>query len=167
MQLRNIGKSRQCLSFDSAKLLCLSLVISKIDYCNSLLIGCPQYLLDKVQRIQNTAARIVTRCRRSTHISPFLKDLHWLPVRQRVQYKILCFAYKCKSGSAPEYLSEIVQDYQPRRSLRSENSALFVTPRVKLSSYGRDISPSPPPVSGINFPNHYAFLLPSLTLKVD
>ena len=79
----------------------------------------PDYELKKLQRIQNSDARIITQQRKFTHITPILIDLHWLPVTCRIQYKILLLAFKCIIGKAPAYLASILQPYVPPRALRS------------------------------------------------
>ena len=72
------------LPSNGLKMLVNSLVISRLDYCNSLLYDIPKYQRDKLQRIQNTAARMITGARSSDHITPLLKSLHWLPVEARI-----------------------------------------------------------------------------------
>jgi hypothetical protein len=79
-QLRNIGRIRKYLTTDATKTLVNCLVISKLDYCNSLLFGIPKLTVNKLQRVQNTAARIITKTPRHDHITPVLKELHWLPI---------------------------------------------------------------------------------------
>jgi len=98
--------------------------------------GLPQTSINKLQRIQNTAARIVTRTSRQSHITPILKDLHWLPVKYRVQFKILMHTYKALHEEAPRYISDTLAVYQPRRTLRSMGSVTLVVPKVRTSSYG-------------------------------
>jgi len=93
-QLRNIGHIRCYLTSDASKSLVNGLIRSRLDYCNALLNGLPQTSINKLQRIYNTAAMIVTRTSRRSHITPILKDLHWLPVTNRVQFKILMHTYK-------------------------------------------------------------------------
>ena len=83
-------------------------VTSKLDNCNSLLAGLPQYLLDKVQRVQNAAARLVSCTRKYDRISPVLKELHWLPVKQRIVFKILLLTYKALNALAPRYISDFL-----------------------------------------------------------
>ena len=80
-------------------------VTSRIDYCNSLLYGISDYNINPLQRIQNSAAGIVTNTRKYDHITPILQKLHWLPVRQRIHFKIL-LTYKAINDMAPEYLCE-------------------------------------------------------------
>ena len=79
-QIRNIGLIRKYLDIDTTKTLVHAYVTSRLDYCNSLLYGIPKELTNKLQRVQNTAARLVTRTRKYDHITPVLKDLHWLPI---------------------------------------------------------------------------------------
>ena len=88
-QIRQISHIRQFLTTDVTKSLVNSLVTSRLDYCNALLYGVPKTILNKLQNVQNTAARVVTRTSRFSHITPILKELHWLPIQYRVQYKIL------------------------------------------------------------------------------
>ena len=80
-QIRRISHIRQFLTTDATKFLVNSLVTSRLDYCNALLYGVPKTILNKLQNVQNTAARIVTRTSRFSHITPILKELHWLPIQ--------------------------------------------------------------------------------------
>ena len=84
---------RKYLPLDGPKMLVNVLVISRLDYCNCLLYGIPKYQRDKLQRIQNTAARLVMGLKRSDHVTPMLKNLHWLPVEKRIIFKILLITY--------------------------------------------------------------------------
>ena len=81
-----------CRKMSPEKLLC-TFVRSRLDYCNSLLVGCPKYLLCKLQKVQNNAARLIFRTTRSAHFSQILYSLPWLPIKQRIEYKLswLCF----------------------------------------------------------------------------
>ena len=88
-QLRNIGSIRNVLSDDACAQLIHALVTVRIDYCNSLLYGLPDSSLFRLQKILNTAARILCRIYKYDHISSTLRDLHWLPVRQRITFKVL------------------------------------------------------------------------------
>ena len=86
--LQNIAKIRNSLSQDNAETLVNAFISSQLDFCNALLNGLPQSVIDWLQYVQNCAARLVTRTRSSEHITPVRRRLHWLPVRQRITYKI-------------------------------------------------------------------------------
>lgn len=94
MHLRNIGSIGKMLTQEATKTLVHAFITSRLDYCNSLLYGFPATTVSKLQRIQNTAARIVTRTRRRDHITPVLYELHWLPVPQRITFKILTITFQ-------------------------------------------------------------------------
>ena len=136
LQLRNIGKIRKYLTDEATKKVIHACISSRLDYNNALLYGLPKSQLHRLQRIQNSAARIVQRCKKSDHMTPHLKHLHWLPVQQRIKFKILTLTYKCLHGLAPQYLSDLLSVYNPSRTLRSSSSMQLVVPKTKLSSYG-------------------------------
>jgi len=131
--LYNIGKLRPYLDEASTKTLVHALVISRLDSCNSLLYGLPQNLIDKLQRVQNSAARLVTRVRGHVHTTPVLRSLHWLPIRKRVLYKILLLTFKAIKGLAPKYIRDLVTIHKPSRPLRSsaDNSPQLKSVPVK------------------------------------
>ena len=108
---------------------------SKLDICNSLLYGLPQYLIDRLQAVQNCAARLVTRSRKHDHITPILKQLQ-LPVYSRIKYKILLLTFKAVHGLAPSYITGMLQPYRSSRSLRSASKRLLTIPSAKLKKYG-------------------------------
>ncbi len=109
---------------------------SRLDYCNALLGGCPASSINKLQIVQNAAARVLTRSRKYDHITPILQSLHWLPIKFRISYKILLLAYKALNYLAPVYLTNLLSRYNPTRSLRSQNSGLLVVPRIAKSTKG-------------------------------
>ena len=110
---------------------------SRLDYCNALFYGAPENSLDQLQRLQNRAARILTLTPKFSHITPVLKNLHWLPVRQRIDYKIIFMVFKCLNGFAPEYLSDLIAPYVPARALRSADHHLLKLPgKTRLKTYG-------------------------------
>jgi hypothetical protein len=111
-------------------------IIWHLDYCNGLLVGLPKGLIDLLQHAQNCAARVIKRTPRSAHISPVLKELHWLPIKYRIQYKTLLLTFKCLNGSAPSYLSELVHPYSPSRTLRSQSDNLLCSKPFKRQAYG-------------------------------
>lgn len=135
-QLRQIGHIRKYLNTDAAKSLVNSLVTSRLDYCNSLLSGVPKTMISRLQTLQNTAARIITRTSRYEHITPVLKELHWLPVNHRVEFKILVLTYKALHDQSPVYIRDMLEIYRPARNLRSKDTNQLVVPRTKTVKYG-------------------------------
>ena len=120
--LSRIGKLRKYLDPDSTHKLIQAFVISRLDNCNSLLYGLPQKDINKLQRIQNMAARLIFLTKKRDHITPILRDqLHWLPIEQRIHFKILLLTYKAFHGIAPSYLSDLISPYIPSRGLRAGN----------------------------------------------
>ena len=114
-----------------------SFVTSKLDFCNSLLFGLPKYEVDKLQMAQNAAARVIAKLRKYDHISQTLRDLHWLPIQERIIFKINLLSYKVLHDMAPQYLKELIRRYEPRRQLRSSSDKWRLEkPRYKLESYG-------------------------------
>ncbi len=107
-----------------------------LDYCNALLGGCTSRLINKLQMVQNAAARVLTRTRKYDHIIPFLSTLHWLPTKHRIDFKILLITYKSLNGLAPQYLSKLLSHYSPPRPLRSQNSGNLIIPKIPKSTAG-------------------------------
>jgi len=105
-QLHQLRAVRNSLDIEATKTLVNAFVASRLDYCNSLLAGITDGLLSKLQTIQNAAARLITRTRKFDHITPVLRDLHWLPVKSRIDFKVATLVYKCLCGEAPPYLAE-------------------------------------------------------------
>ena len=97
--IRDIRRIRHLLPLSTATALANSLVSSKLDYCNSLYSGILQTNLNKLQRIKNSLARVVTNTSKYQHITPTLKKLHWLPIKQRIDYKICLLTYKTLTKS--------------------------------------------------------------------
>ncbi|CAJ0964178.1 unnamed protein product, partial [Ranitomeya imitator] len=121
LHLKNIFRIRPFLNFDSAKTLTVSLIHSRLDYCNSLLIGLPLAKLSPLQSVLNAAARIIFLTNRYTNASTLCQSLHWLPIHSRIQYKTTTLIHKALHGSAPPYISSLVSVYHPTRALRSAN----------------------------------------------
>ena len=134
-ELRCISSIRHLLSTDATKTLVSAFVLSRLDYCNSLLFGCPQYLLNKLQKVQNNAARLVLRVSKTDHISHHLASLHWLPIDSRIQYKLFSLCYNCLNSTAPDYLTELLRICKPTHQLRSfSDTSIFSIPTVHTHS---------------------------------
>ena len=110
-----------------------------LDYCNSIFSGLPHSYLLPLQRIQNTAARLVTLSRKSEHITPILRSLHWLPIHHRITFKVFLLTYNILHyGQAPKYLSDLISlrcsnSLRPLR--RSSTLQLTLGPRT-ITRYG-------------------------------
>ena len=137
-ELRRINFIRHYLSQDALKTLISAFVLSRIDYCNSLLACCPKQLIHKFQKVQNNAARLICRTPKFDHISPVLHTLHWLPVEQRIEYKLLLLAFKCVNNDSPSSLSDLLKFYIPSRQLRSSSDTyLLRIPSFHQKSFGQ------------------------------
>ena len=135
LKIREISYYRRFLTLDSTKTLMHAYVTSRVDYCNSLLFGLPNNLIRKLQSVLNTAARVVTMTRKYDSITPVLYGLHWLPMKYRIQFKLLLLVFKALNGLAPSYLSDKLS-YKPVCKLRFSCQYLLVVPRSNLKSYG-------------------------------
>ena len=120
--ITNVRQIRKYLSNQATQTLVHALIIGRIDYCNSILYGLPAKQIAKLQRLQNSAARLIFRFPRFYHISPILRTLHWLPVEFRIQLKIIIITFQTIHGQAPVYLQVqelISQKKEKRYNLRS------------------------------------------------
>lgn len=127
---------------------------SRLDYCNSLYYGINSTTLTRLQIVQNAAARLLKGTRKREHITPILASLHWLPVRFRVNFKIILFVYKCLNNLAPLYLSELLEHYNPSRDLRSGTQKLLSIPRYRLKHRGYRVFAIAGPTLWNSLPNH-------------
>lgn len=135
-KLREISSFRNYLTQEVTKTLVHAVIISHIDYANSLLFGISQNLVDKLQRVQNAAARLILGHRKHESITPGLMKLHWLPVRYRIQFKIATITFKVLTTNEPAYLRKLL-DIQPRtRTRRSQQGTVLNVPRSNLKSAG-------------------------------
>ena len=133
--LRNVGKLRKYLNRAATEQIIHSFITSRLDTANSILYGLPCEQINRLQRLQNHAARIVTLSKKSCHINPILRELHWLPVSYRIIYKILLIVYKSLKGHAPLYISNLLKLYVPVRNLRSSDKLLLFEPK-SMHSWG-------------------------------
>ena len=117
-------------------MLVYAFITCRLDQCNSLLYGLTESHSNKLQRIQNSAARLVTLFRNFDHITPILRELHWLTVKFRIMYKILLLVYKCLQDSAPIYLIELIKKYEPSCNLGSSTQSRLTCSSTS-TQYGR------------------------------
>ena len=133
--LRNVGFIKQYLDRNTCEKLLHAFVTSKLDFLNCLLHGLPDIDLNKLQRIQNAAARMITGAKMRDHMQPILKDLHWLPIKFRIDYKILLMTYKAMNNLAPTYIKDLLKPVTHTRGLRSVSRGDLQVPRT-YSSFG-------------------------------
>ncbi|XP_068704443.1 uncharacterized protein [Montipora foliosa] len=130
--LDNIRRIRRYLSKESTESLIHAFISSRLDYCNSLFYNIPAYQLEKLQRIQNAAARLILKESKFCHITPLLMTLHWLPVKYRIHFKILLLTFKAINFLAPSYICDLVTLKKPSNyNLRSNSSLVLDPPKVK------------------------------------
>ncbi len=134
--LKNISKLRPMPLISNAEMLIHAFMTSRLDCCNALLGDCSARLINKLQMVQNAAARVLSRTRKYDHISLVMSTLHWLPIKHRIDLKILLITYKGLNGLAPQYLSELLSHYSPLCPLRSQNSGHLIIPRISKSTAG-------------------------------
>ena len=126
--IRALRHIRPLLDKSVANTMACSIVSTRLDYCNSLLYGTSKGNIQRLQRIQNALARVVCGTKKHDHIKPVLRDLHWLPVPQRIEYKVALITHKVLSTDQPQYLRSLVKEYIPTRQLRSEGQRLLSKP---------------------------------------
>ena len=151
-QLRKIQHIRKFLSLPALKSITQSLVISRLDYCNALYAGAPDYIIKGLQHIQNMAARVITWGGRTDDAKLIRHQLHWLPVKERVQFKVLFLKYKSLNDLAPDYIHDLLTVYNPRWSLQSKAHSRLVVPKY-TNSYGKRF-PYAAPVSWNSLPEN-------------
>ena len=159
--LHNIRRIRRYLSRDATETLIHAFITSRLDYCNSLFYGIPLYQQKKLQRVQNAAARLIFHESKHCHVTPLLYSLHWLPVKQRIHFKLLLITFKAIHGLAPKYISDLITiNKGTRYKLRSNDQGLkLALPRVKtLTTLGPGLS--------VLLPQHYGTTSPNLSETV-
>ena len=132
-----IKRLRPSLTVEAANILVMGLVISHLDFANSILIGVPDVTIKQLQCVQNIAAKVVFQADKYASPKECMKNLHWLPVHKRVEHKLLTIVYKCIKGIAPDYLQELLKKHVPiRPGLCSGNSSIkLVVPRVTRHTF--------------------------------
>ena len=142
--IRLLGKLRKFFEKETAAMITHAFVTSRLDYCNSLLYGISKALTIKLQHVLNAAARIVSRTRICSHITPVLKSLHWLPVSQRCNFKVALLTFKAIHGLAPSYLCDLIKYRIASRDLRSLNDILLDVPKCTCAIGSRAFVVSTP-----------------------
>ena len=116
----------------------------RLDYCNSLLYGAPSMSLDRLQRSQDMLARVVTQSSSRTSARPLSQSLHWLPIRERINYKVATLTFKARRMSAPPYLNSLLNDHVPSRTLRLSSTPRLIVPRTRTELAKRAFSVAAP-----------------------
>ena len=118
---KNISKIRKNLTFEATNTLVHAVVMSHLDYCNSLSLDISDTHINKLQIVQNYAARVITKTPRRDHITLVLKSLPWVPVKNRIVFKNLVLVYQSLPRLSPTYIQDFVVPYKPLRPLQSHN----------------------------------------------
>jgi len=135
-QLRRLRQIRRSVGAEVTKRLVTALILSRIDYCNAALAGLPQSTLQPLQRVLNAAARLITDTKPWDHITPVLRQLHWLSVSQRIQYKLCLLMHNIYIKQCPDYMNDLVcltSQTATRPGLRSENSLSYRKPALNTT----------------------------------
>ena len=142
--LRNLGFIRKYLNRTATEQIVHAFITSRLDFCKSLLYNLPQHQINKLQHLQNATARLIILTRRSTHITPVLKSLHWLPIIDRIAFNILILVFQSLQGNSPDYMTDIISRHLPSRSLRSSSALQLTVPRTSHSWGDRSFSHAAP-----------------------
>ena len=135
-QVLSLSKIRCYLDKHSLACIIHAFVTCRLDYGNALLCGYPESQIQKLQRVQNVAARLISGHRKYDHITPVLKELHWLPVVKRLQFNVVTTVFKAMHDTAPAYLQELIVPYAPSRVLRSREHNLLCVPFTRSTVAG-------------------------------
>ena len=117
------------------KLIAHALISSRLDYANSILLGSTDYVINKIQRIQNSLARIVLQSYCQAHSEHLVRQLHCVPVQSRIRFKLATITYKALSTNSPQYLASLIRYHQPVRSLRSSDQH-YLLPTKCTTNFG-------------------------------
>ncbi len=145
--LRRLRQIRDCLDDDSTRTVVVALVLSRLDYCNAILAGLPDLTLSPLTRVLHAAARIVLKIGYRDHITPALRQLHWLPIQERIKFKLCLLMFNVVHGCSPSYLQDMVSSCataQRGRQLRSASDNSFTVRRTRLRFGDRAFSVAGP-----------------------
>ena len=159
--ISSLRQIRNSIDTETAKEIASSIVGSRLDYCNSVLHGVSNTNIHKLQLVQNALARVVMRSRKYEHITPLLCELHWLPIRARIDYKIAVLTHKILTTNKPAYLSELLYEHHQARQLRSSAIRQLSVPRVRTQFGARAFQHAAPTVWN-SLPSSLTKDLPSL-----
>ena len=137
--LRRLRSIRSLVTRPVFVSLVVSLVLSCLDYGNATLAGITDRLMDRLRSVLNASARLIYASRRTEHVTPLFRDLHWLRYPDRIDYKLAVLVYRCLQGLAPSYLADEftrVSEIESRRNLRSASTANLVVPRFQRKTLG-------------------------------
>ena len=139
-QIRNLRRIRDYITDECAAQITHAFIMCNLDYCNAVLAGCTDTRLKRLQTIQNACARFVRRIPRSQHdLSHIFKELHWLPIKFRIKYKLSCMVHRCLFGDSPDYLKELLQAAPSSTIpilLRSQSAVELYCPRAHHTRCG-------------------------------
>jgi len=137
--LRQLRSIRQSVTQKVMQSLVVSLVLTRLDFGNSAFAGLSGSILKRLQSVMNAAARVIFVVRKFEHITPLLRELHWLSVPQRIDFKLGVLAFRCLHGMAPPYLVNQLHrlaDIDSRRRLRSASTTALIVPRTRHTTIG-------------------------------
>jgi len=143
---RALRHIRPLLTVEAAQMVAHGIVSARLDYCNGLLYGTSARNFDRLQRAQNALARAVCQAPITSSATELRRQLHWLPIRQRVEYKLATITYKTRQSGVPAYLATFLNEYQPVRELRSSDRQFLVKPVTKLALSSKAFSVNAPTV---------------------
>ena len=147
IDIRRISSIRHLLSIIATKTLLNAFVLPKLDYCNSLFYGSPMYMLERLQKVQNSAARLIYQCRKQNHTSPLLMSLHWLPINARIEYKLSVICHSFFLGLSPIYLSDLLLVHTLKRNLcSSSDNRILCIPKLRKTFGHRSFSFAAPTI---------------------
>ena len=136
LEIRRLKQLSKFVNKSSLQTLAASFILSRFDYCNALFKNMKKSQIQKLQKLQNFAAKVVLNKSIFDHATPCLFDLHWLPISFRIDYKIATITFKCLHGLSPQYLSDLVEIYTPSRTLRSASQHLLKSKTTKFKTLG-------------------------------